>query len=587
MRRSNCSLCVSRAIIIIICGSLFSVSCAAANAVRGKGLEPEHEAETTHGEHLVGAAKDEKKSLSERLRETKRKLRQAALPVEPEHIPLPPLVLAPNRTAFKVLQLADLHFGEDPNGTWGPDQDRSSLAVIEAVLDADRPDLVVFSGDQITGENLMTAAARQHYLSIMLEPLRKRGIPWATIFGNHDSCDVPGCLGIKVALPHGDGTTVQDFSLAQSGGTGGLRRLRSFGGRRTLVPLENRTDNATANHTADNRTLVPSAAKIFDRLGSVGGRRTLVRSENRTDNAKANHTADNRRHEAARESSEGARESAARVGFISARDRQNWKTPEGRGDRRYEYLAHEIEQNLSHTGADGFFISSAGGLSNYRLKVFASPDDAEADRPSFILWFLDTGGGNFPEALHADQIEWLQTEAAELDAQYGALPGALYTHVPLRDYAHLDPNSPTCSGVSDDSVTPLGEDRNLVSVLSSLHIRWVFAGHNHGNDWCCKLNILGPAAQGGSSINEDKNTVNLCYGRHSGWGGYSTPNMHTRGARVLSFNPAVACRNLLGQDSAPGVETYVRLEDGSLVERSPYQAPDWGGYHWTSDPIAR
>lgn len=55
---------------------------------------------------------------------------------------------------FKILQFADLHYGEGENESWGPEQDIHSTRVINNVLGAENPDLVVYTGDQITGNNI-------------------------------------------------------------------------------------------------------------------------------------------------------------------------------------------------------------------------------------------------------------------------------------------------------------------------------------------------------------------------------------------------------------------------------------------------
>merc|ERR1719162_2727402 len=51
----------------------------------------------------------------------------------------PPLVPRAGSSSFKVLQLADLHLGEDFDGDWGPRQDQKTMAVVEALLDSERP----------------------------------------------------------------------------------------------------------------------------------------------------------------------------------------------------------------------------------------------------------------------------------------------------------------------------------------------------------------------------------------------------------------------------------------------------------------
>lgn len=240
---------------------------------------------------------------------------------------------------------------------------------------------------------------------------------------------------------------------------------------------------------------------------------------------------------------------------------------------RDKYLEHELASSLSHTAEDGYFGSSGGGMSNYRLLVFNSDDDAKADRPSFVLWFLDTGGGGFSEGLHNDQLEWLSEQSAALEARYGPLPGALYAHVPLQEFADVEPRpgNPSCEGISDDRVTPLQAGAHLFPLLSKMHIGWVFSGHNHGNDWCCRVRVASVDANAPQPPLKQPD-VQLCYGRHSGYGGYSTPGVHLRGARVFEIHPAIAKRFLLGQASDEGMESWVRLEDGSK------------GMHWSEQP---
>jgi hypothetical protein len=41
---------------------------------------------------------------------------------------------------FKISVFSDLHFGENPWDTWGPEQDVNSTKLIETVLADERPD---------------------------------------------------------------------------------------------------------------------------------------------------------------------------------------------------------------------------------------------------------------------------------------------------------------------------------------------------------------------------------------------------------------------------------------------------------------
>ena len=85
---------------------------------------------------------------------------------------------------LKICQFADLHFGEAPNLVWGPEQDRNSTRVMNNVLIAEQPDLVVFTGDQITGNNIVDNAT--DVLREVFSVVESFGIPFSSIFGNHD-----------------------------------------------------------------------------------------------------------------------------------------------------------------------------------------------------------------------------------------------------------------------------------------------------------------------------------------------------------------------------------------------------------------
>lgn len=76
---------------------------------------------------------------------------------------------------------------KDAWDAWGPQQDIQSVKVIETVL-ATEPhiDLVVLNGDLITGENTFLENST-HYVDQIVQPFLKRGLTWASTYGNHDN----------------------------------------------------------------------------------------------------------------------------------------------------------------------------------------------------------------------------------------------------------------------------------------------------------------------------------------------------------------------------------------------------------------
>ncbi|KAI9288029.1 Metallo-dependent phosphatase-like protein [Umbelopsis sp. AD052] len=100
-----------------------------------------------------------------------------------------PLKFRPNGS-FKILQLADLHFSNDRGSCRdvSPDTpcqgDATTITTIEHLLKSEKPDLVVFTGDNIDGTGGVNDA-RAATLKYS-QPVIEQKIPWAMIFGNHD-----------------------------------------------------------------------------------------------------------------------------------------------------------------------------------------------------------------------------------------------------------------------------------------------------------------------------------------------------------------------------------------------------------------
>lgn len=95
-----------------------------------------------------------------------------------------PLTFREDRT-FTITQFTDLHWID------GRSEDQLTLRLMEEVLDAEQPDLVVFTGDVIyTGpvsEGEQRCEQPSQAFRDAVQAVEVRRIPWAVVFGNHDT----------------------------------------------------------------------------------------------------------------------------------------------------------------------------------------------------------------------------------------------------------------------------------------------------------------------------------------------------------------------------------------------------------------
>lgn len=81
---------------------------------------------------------------------------------------------------FKIVQFADIHWQK------GDDKDTCTSRLMEDILDIEKPDLVVLTGDNISGKGLSAEEAYRNAYVNLSGPMVERKIPWAAVFGNHD-----------------------------------------------------------------------------------------------------------------------------------------------------------------------------------------------------------------------------------------------------------------------------------------------------------------------------------------------------------------------------------------------------------------
>ncbi len=78
---------------------------------------------------------------------------------------------------FTIVQFTDIHWHN------GEAADRRAAALMEQITTAVQPDLVVLTGDILSGGGCQDASASMRQVVRIVEQWR---VPWAAVFGNHD-----------------------------------------------------------------------------------------------------------------------------------------------------------------------------------------------------------------------------------------------------------------------------------------------------------------------------------------------------------------------------------------------------------------
>lgn len=176
------------------------------------------------------------------------------------------------------------------------------------------------------------------------------------------------------------------------------------------------------------------------------------------------------------------------------------------------------------------------GTSNYVLSIQSDTNE----NVLLNMYLFDSGGGKIAQVNHQSQVIWFRAKQIEMPN----IPAVAFQHIPTSDNAFAYKGN-ICGGPSGEGVSPVETDSGLLQALKEDgNVHFMSVGHNHGNDYCCPAN-------GGS-------TMSLCFGRHSGHGGYSTYRDGVKwgkGARiyVLEYD-----------ENKFGWSSYVRLENGNI-----------------------
>ena len=349
--------------------------------------------------------------------------------------------VTPEKNTFTIVQFTDLHFGEKE------ENDLKSTLIMNEILHREMDtDLVVFSGDQISGWVIPNPKYSLQLWAASLSAVNASGIPFATIFGNHDD---------------------QAYNTGHMNQYHCTQWLLAVGLVLCLLLALKKKNIRSCNLAISGLCVL---LVVF--RPTVTMRESLLHFE----------------------------------------------------------LANFPSLSRSWGGLETLY-----GLSNYVLHIPHSDQTA-------LVFLLDTGGGRLEETFTDRQLEWVISTAGD----HQNITAIAFAHIPPPEFrdALLDKERFDCVGFNHtEQVIPAAQENlSPMKSLSKAGVTAVFSGHDHRNSYCCiprNAHVHQPA---------------MCYGRHTGYGGYGN---WMRGARVIQLDFS------LGK---PAIWTWLRMEDGQKRE---------------------
>ena len=203
------------------------------------------------------------------------------------------------------------------------------------------------------------------------------------------------------------------------------------------------------------------------------------------------------------------------------------------GNRQYQSAKTSRRQLVESLSSFPLSLTRVGppsvfGVSNYWLDLWQ-----DSTTIASRVVFMDSGGGTIPLKISQTQLDWFALSNQPID-----LPVVAFCHIPTQEFKRTNA---VCQGEANEGVDSLEQDAGLIPSLQAPgNVHFLAVGHNHGNDYCCATS---------------SDTLHLCYGRHSGYGGYGR---WERGARVYELE--------ISNTSSFSWRSYVRLESGTIQD---------------------
>ncbi|KAI5924185.1 Metallo-dependent phosphatase-like protein [Camillea tinctor] len=271
-------------------------------------------------------------------------------------------------------------------------------------------------------------------------------------------------------------------------------------------------------------------------------------------------------------------------------DRQlTWASTYGNHDYDFNISGEAIlarERQYVQSRTTKMVYGQHAGTSNYYLPVYNSSACTYGGcTPLLLLWFFDSRGGFLyqqkdaegqrvgqPNWVDTSVVDWFVQSSAQLTETYNkVIPSLAFVHIPtFASYAFQregvdprlepgvnddEPLAPQAQGwcadgTNDGSCEYGGQDVPFMEAISGVPgVIALFSGHDHGDTWCTKWDSRLP-----NMTFAPEHKVNLCFGQHSGYGGYGN---WERGSRQVLVTKEGLTRL--------EVDTWIRLESGNII----------------------
>lgn len=190
---------------------------------------------------------------------------------------------------------------------------------------------------------------------------------------------------------------------------------------------------------------------------------------------------------------------------------------------------------------------SVKGVGNHYLEVKNKQGDTK-----WVLFGIDTGAYNKIlevggyDYIKTEQSHWYQKTMSELEKKDKNFSALTFMHIPLPEYREVW-EMENCYGEKREGICcPRINSGFFTAMMGVGHTKGVFVGHDHINDYMGNLH-----------------GITLAYGRATGYNTYSQKD-YKKGARMI----------ILDENQIDLFETYLHLEDGTIIEKQAKHNPE-------------